>query len=364
MELRHLRYFVAVAEELHFTKAAQRLGMSQPPLSQRIRELERELGISLFDRSHRDVRLTEPGALLLEHARRVLQEADAIQDAMRRIRPGTAGVVRAGIPPDSDPMLVCQIIRAFGERAPGVQLDLRELTTSEQIPALRQGELDVGVIRRPADIAGLAAGTQFSQRMGLIVPDDHPLARLPRVNLRDLSGSALITFPREMAPEVYDQILQICRDNEYLPTLIRHARNPQFVQGLVLAGHGVHFNQRPRQALARGLTWRPIDGDPLAWSTSVTWRPQSRFDALDSFTHAAEQGLLAAGYHAVTANHPPLRASSRASRAQARRTHGSSRDSGPADLRSALSELALSGTHGLTADEPAGGQCGCRSATG
>jgi DNA-binding transcriptional LysR family regulator len=322
MELRHLRYFVVVAEELHFTKAAQRLGMSQPPLSQRIRELERELGISLFDRSHRDVRLTEPGALLLEHARRVLQEADAIHDAMRRIRPGSAGVVRAGIPPDSDPALVRQIIRAFADKAPGVQLDLRELTTSEQIPALRQGDLDVGVIRRPADIVGLAVGAQFSQRMGLIVASDHPLSRLPRVHLRELSGSALVTFPREMAPEVYDQILQICRDNGYLPALIRHARNPQFVQGLVLAGHGVHFNQRPRQALARGLIWLPIVGNPLAWSTSVAWRPQSRFDAVDSFAEAAEQGLLAAGYHAVTASDPRLCVSSPPSRTDAQRTPG------------------------------------------
>jgi DNA-binding transcriptional LysR family regulator len=308
MELRHLRYFVVVAEELHFTKAAQRLGMSQPPLSQRIRELERELGISLFDRSHRDVRLTEPGALLLEHARRVLQEADAVHDAMRRIRPGNAGVVRAGIPPDSDPALVCQIITAFCEKAPGVQLDLRELTTSEQIPALRRGELDVGVIRHPADILGLAAGPQFGQRMGLIVAEDHPVVRLSRVRLRDLSGSALVTFPREMAPGVYDQILKTCRDNGYLPASIRHARNPQFVQGLVLAGHGVHLNQRPRQALARGLVWLPIAGSPLAWNTSVVWRPQSRFDALDTFAQAAEQGLLAAGYHAVAASHPRLRA--------------------------------------------------------
>jgi DNA-binding transcriptional LysR family regulator len=308
MELRHLRYFVVVAEELHFTRAAQRLGMSQPPLSQRIRELERELGISLFDRSHHDVRLTEPGALLLGHARRVLQEADAACDAMRRIRSGNDGVLRAGIPPDSDPALGCQIIRAFGEKAPGVQLDLRELTTSEQIPALRRGELDVGVIRRPADILGLAVGTQFSQHMGLIVAGDHPVARLQEVHLHDLSGSALVTFPREMAPEVYDQILQICRDNGYLPPLIRHARNPQFVQGLVLAGHGVHFNQRPRQALARGLVWLPIVGSPLAWSTSVAWRPQSHLDCVDSFAQAAEQGLLTAGYHAVTADPPRLRA--------------------------------------------------------
>jgi DNA-binding transcriptional LysR family regulator len=308
MELRHLRYFVVVAEELHFTRAAQRLGMSQPPLSQRIRELERELGISLFDRSHHDVRLTEPGALLLEHARRVLQEADAACDAMRRIRPGRDGVLRAGIPPDSDPALGCQIIRAFGEKAPGVQLDLRELTTSEQIPALRRGELDVGVIRRPADILGLAVGTQFSQRMGLIVADDHPVTRLQQVHLRDLSGSALVTFPREMAPDVYDQMLQICRDHGYLPSLIRHARNPQFVQGLVLAGHGVHFNQRPRQPLASGLTWLPIAGSPLAWSTSVAWRPQSHFDGVDSFAQAAEEGLLTAGYQAVTADPQRLRA--------------------------------------------------------
>jgi DNA-binding transcriptional LysR family regulator len=308
MELRHLRYFVVVAEELHFTRAAQRLGMSQPPLSQRIRELERELGVSLFDRSHHDVRLTEPGALLLEHARRVLQEADAALDAMRRSRPGNDGVLRAAIPPDSDPALGCQIIKVFGEKAPGVQLDLRELTTSEQIPALRRGELDVGVIRRPADIAGLAAGTLFSQRMGLIVANDHPVARRQEVHLRDLSGSALVTFPREMAPEVYDQILQICRDHGYLPALIRHARNPQFVQGLVLAGHGIHFNQRPRQALARGLVWLPIAGSPLAWSTSVAWRPQSHFDSVDSFAQAAEQGLLNAGYREVTADRPRLRA--------------------------------------------------------
>ncbi|MEV5709158.1 LysR substrate-binding domain-containing protein [Actinoallomurus sp. NPDC052274] len=296
MELRHLRYFVVLAEELHFGRAAERLHMAQPPLSQRIRDLERELGVTLFDRTRQRVRLTEAGALLLEHARPILEGSEAAREAMRRIRPGAAGVLRAGVPPDTVPLALRTLVTTFAERVPDVLLELHELTTEAQLAKLREGELDVGLVRHPCDTVGLTSGPVVHRRLGVILPERHHAADHEVVRLRVLSGSPLVIFPREMAPRLYDHMLATCRDNGFLPGAIRHARNPQFVHGLVLAGLGVHLNEPPAGALPPGLVWRPIDEPRLTWSTSVVWRPAHSDDAITAFADAALTGLRAADH--------------------------------------------------------------------
>lgn len=300
MEFRHLRYFVAVAEELHFGRAAQRLHMAQPPLSQRIRDLERELGVPLFERGRRGVRLTEAGALLLAHARPVLDGVETAREAIRRVRPGAAGILRAGVPPDTSPITVQTLVGTFTGAVPDVLLELHELTTDEQIARLREGELDVSLIRHPADTVGLRTGPLVSRPLGVVLPASHPTATAPVVRLADLNGSPLVIFPRVMAPRLYDHVLTICRDNGFLPGAIRHARNPHFTHGLVLAGLGVHLNAQPRQELPAGLVWRPIDEERLAWRSSVVWLPGHATDVLRAFGAAALAGLRADGHTEVT----------------------------------------------------------------
>ncbi|MDA3629754.1 LysR substrate-binding domain-containing protein [Saccharopolyspora oryzae] len=297
MELRHLRYFTVLAEELHFGRAAARLHMAQPPLSQRIRDLERELGVELFDRGRRQVTLTEAGALLLEHSRRVLESAESAQEAMRRLRPGENGVVHVGIPPDTMPVTLRTLLHEFAERAPDVLVDLHELTTDEQLAALREGSLDAAMVRHPCDISGLDSSPVARRALGVLLPVEHPLADSEQVRLRDLNGQPLVIFPRAMAPMLYDHVLSICRAEGFRPGAIRHARNPNFVHGLVLAGRGVHFNEPPPGEPRKGLVWRPLEDSPLSWRTSVVWVPRRRHAAIDAFAAVATTGLAAAGHH-------------------------------------------------------------------
>ncbi|CAL9333791.1 LysR family transcriptional regulator [Streptomyces albus] len=302
MELRHLRYFAVLAEELHFGRAAERLHMAQPPLSQRIRDLENELGVRLFDRTRPRVQLTEAGALLLEHVRPVLAGVDSAREAMRRVRPGEAGVLRVGVPPDTGPQVLPTLTAGFARRVPDVLIDLHELTTDEQLLRLREGELDAGVVRHPADTVGLESGPVLRRELGVVLRADHPAARPGgAVRLRDLDGASLVVFPRAMAPRLYDHVLLICRDEGLLPGAIRHARNPHFVHGLVLAGRGVHFNEPPATPLPDGLVWRPLEGATLAWQTSVVWVPTRHNEAIVAFTEAVSEGLTAAGHRLVEA---------------------------------------------------------------
>lgn len=321
MELRHLRYFAVLAEELHFGRAADRLHMAQPPLSQRIRDLERELGVRLFDRTRHHVQLTEAGALLLEHVRPVLSGVETAREAMRRIRPGEAGVLRVGVPPDTGPAVLPTLTAGFARRVPDVLIDLHELTTDEQLARLREGELDAGVVRHPSDTVGLESGPVARRELGVVLPADHPSAtaaptasgargapeapeasgapgtdRAHPVRLRDLNGAPMVIFPRAMAPRLYDHMLTVCRDEGLLPGSIRHARNPYFVHGLVLAGRGIHLNEAPAAPLPDGLVWRPLEGAVLAWRTSVVWVPSRHNEVISAFAQAVSEGLAVAGH--------------------------------------------------------------------
>jgi DNA-binding transcriptional LysR family regulator len=297
MELRHLRYFAVLADELHFGRAAARLHMAQPPLSQRIQDLERELNVRLFDRTRHRVQLTEAGALLLEHVRPVLAGVENARDAMRRIRPGEAGVLRVGVPPDTEPQVLRTLTAEFAVRAPDVLIDLHERTTDEQVVRLLEGELDAGVVRHPSDTVGLESGPVARRELGVVLRADHAAAADGGpVRLRELNGAPLVIFPRVMAPRLYDHMLTVCRDEGYLPGSIRHARNHNFVHGLVLAGRGIHLNEAPSAPLTEGLVWRPLSGTALAWQTSVVWVTSRHNASIAAFAEAVAKGLAEAGH--------------------------------------------------------------------
>lgn len=296
MDLHHLKYFVVLSEELHFGRAAQRLHMAQPPLSQRIKDLEKELGVQLFHRRRTGVELSEAGALLLEHARGVLDHVAMAQESMRRIRPGASGVLQVAVPPDTNPVALSTMVSSFDLSSPDVLLNLHELTTVEQVERLRDGELDVAVVRHPLSSVGFESGPVFSRALGVVLNASHPLASSSSVRLGDLAGSPLIIFPRHMAPTLYDSFLHTCRDAGYLPAAIVHARNQHFTHGLILAGRGVHFNEEPWTPLPSGIVWRPLVGDPLAWRTSALWLKSRRSAETDAFVAAVGAGLGAGGH--------------------------------------------------------------------
>ncbi|WP_019629864.1 LysR family transcriptional regulator [Actinomadura atramentaria] len=281
----HLRCFVAVAEELHFGRAAERLGMAQPPLSQRIQRLERELGIRLFERSSRRVEPTPAGLLLLEDAREIIARADRVHALADRVRRGADGALRAGLPADLGGGVVAALIAAFGARRPGRRLDLREIPSAEQAGALADGSLDVGVLRHPCDTRGLDLGPMLDQRVGVLLPEADPVGD-DAVALADLAGRDLVLFPREEAPGSHDEWLAACRRHGYDPPAVREARHPQFALGLVLAGTAVALAPDPGDA-GPGVVWRPLDGDPIAWRTSCAWRADRADDAVADFAAVA-----------------------------------------------------------------------------
>lgn len=239
----HLRCFVIVAEELHFGRAAERLGMAQPPLSQRIQRLERELGVRLFDRSSRRVELTAPGRLLLDEARDILTRVERVYSVAERARRGEAGTVRAGVPSDLGGPIVAALIAAFRARRPDLRLDLRETGTAEQVRALAEGALDAGVVRHPCDTRDLELGPLLGQPLGVLLPaaPDPP----DEVHLADLRGLDLVVPPREDAPGAHDDLLAACRRHGYAPAAVHEARHPQFALGLVLAGTAVALVPAP-----------------------------------------------------------------------------------------------------------------------
>ncbi|WP_026212530.1 LysR family transcriptional regulator [Longispora albida] len=289
--VQHLRYFIAVAEELHFGRAAARLHMSQPPLSQRIQRLERELGIRLFDRSPRQVTLTEAGRLLLPEAREILSRVEPILSLASRMNAATSTVLRAGVPPHLEGDSIAALLGAFRESSPHTALDLRESTTSAQHQALGSGELDIGVLQLPFLAAGLVIGPVVHRPLGVLVAADGPLAEpASELLLSDLGGHDLVTFPRPAAPARYDEILDTCARHGYHPPAVHEADGGSFTAGLVLSGTAVAFG--PETAPPHtGVVWRRLAGQPLAERLAVTWPKEQPHSGTAAFARAVTQVL-------------------------------------------------------------------------
>ncbi|MDX6742994.1 LysR family transcriptional regulator [Actinocorallia sp. A-T 12471] len=261
----HLECFVVVAEELHFGRAAARLGMAQPPLSQRIQRLERELGTRLFDRSSRRVALTEPGRVLLDDARDLLARVERIRGLAARA--GERAVLRAGIPEDLDGRVVAALIGAYRDVRPDLPLDLRPAPTADHLRALNEGLLDIAVLRHPCDTARLSLGPMLGQPLGVLLPDGSPLAASPALFLADLHGHDLVVEGGSAARE---DLLASCARHGFAPETVHDSPHPQFTLGLVLAGTALALV--PRARALPGTAWRPLTGDPLLWRTSCAWR--------------------------------------------------------------------------------------------
>lgn len=243
MELRHLRYFIAVAEELHFGRAAERLGISQPPLSQQIQALEEELGVRLFERTNRRVALSEVGRLFLPEARQVLAQLDKAVGVAQRARRGELGELKVGFT-SSAPFTstIPRALRAFRQACPQVHLDLRELSSREVAEAVGEGLLQVGMIR-PLDPlpAGLEALELFAEPLVAVLPADHPQAAEPgrAIGLAELAAEPFVFFPRSFGTGLYDQVLGLARSAGFSPRIVQEASEAMTLIGLVATGLGV-----------------------------------------------------------------------------------------------------------------------------
>jgi DNA-binding transcriptional LysR family regulator len=282
MELRHLRYFVTVAEELHFGRAATRLHMAQPPLSRQIQLLEAELGFQLFERSRRRVELTPAGNTLLTGARQVFDAIDvAIHDA-RSASQGESGRLVVGYPSSLAYSGLTELLRAFRNRFPAVAISLRELSPGEQIDALKSGNLDVGFVRSSLHDPSLVAERVRQEALMVVLPDDHPLSARRTIPLGALAREPFVLFPRVRGPAYFDQLMALCRAAGFTPRIVQEA--PQLdIISMVAAGFGVSIMPSSMRNFRRpGLTFRPIVGSPQV-ELLIVWRHQNLSPALHKF---------------------------------------------------------------------------------
>jgi DNA-binding transcriptional LysR family regulator len=239
IELRHLRYFRAVAETLHFGKAAERLGMAQPPLSQQIRNLERNLGYALFDRTTRGVRLTRVGQFFLERVRYTLAKVADDVEMARRLGRGQEGVLTVGFSGSIMFTVLPKAIGRYRREYPAVEFRLRELVTAEQIPALLNGALDIGFLRDGEPREGLTIEPILREPFVAVLSSGHRLASKVTISPAELKDEPFVLFSRRMGSLAYDRTVACCEEHGFRPNVVQDAPQWPTVLQLVAAELGV-----------------------------------------------------------------------------------------------------------------------------
>jgi DNA-binding transcriptional LysR family regulator len=287
MELRHLRYFVAVGEDQHYGRASRRLGVAQPALSRQIQDLEKEIGFELFDRMPRGVRLSAAGELFMADARRILQEVGEATARAARVARGQSGTLRIGfaenaswhgVAPDS--------FRRFRDQQPGVDLQLQPAASLEQLDAIRARRLDAGFVnfmpRADADLDQLTVGRQ---QIELAVPKRHPLTRLKKLRLRDLTDAPFICFPRRASPAFYDRLMHECyRGGLKSPRIVQEGLNEATILSLVSTGLGVGWVLgSARWRCPQTVAVLPVVDLNMPVSLALAWRRDNNSPLLARF---------------------------------------------------------------------------------
>lgn len=294
IDLRQLRYFIAVAEECHFGRAALRLHMTQPPLSQAIQSLEAALGTPLFDRTSRSVALTPAGNALLPEARRILQQAQALPEIARRAASGASGLLSLSFVTTADYNVLPPLLREFRETYPQVQIELREATTDVQVDDLLHARIDAGLLIPPLPEKTheeLDYLTILSEPLVLAAPQGFKVLR-PRgsVHLKSVAGMPLIIFPRRIAPSFHDAILSCFRDAGLTPRIGQEAIQMQTIVGLVSAGMGIALVPQSVSNLKRpGVEYRSLSHKNVTVETGLAWRRDNMSPVLHAFLKLLEE---------------------------------------------------------------------------
>jgi DNA-binding transcriptional LysR family regulator len=292
MELRHLRYFVAVAEDLHFTRAARRLNIAQPPLSEQIRHLEAEIGVQLLARTKRSVRLTDAGRLFLEEARRILVQVEQAVRVAQRAAAGEVGALAIAFVPTADLRVLPRVIPEFGRQFPGVRLELHNMDGAAQVDALRDGRIHLGILLQPVDNEAFIVETILREPFVLALPESHPLAARRHVSIASLAHENYIFFPRRIAPRTYDMLVSFCRS---AGVTLRVTQEPDHVQtalSLIAAGLGVSLIPASVQHLQRrGLAYRPLR-PPVPWiEMCVAYRKDTQSPSVRNFVNVVREAM-------------------------------------------------------------------------
>jgi DNA-binding transcriptional LysR family regulator len=292
MDLRRLRYFVVVAEESSFSRAAERLHIAQPPLSYQIKQLEGELGVRLFERSNRGVWLTEAGELLLEEARRIFVQLDQTVRAVQRVGHGQVGRLTLGFVPSSSNEALPPILRAFRERVPGVELFLREMRPDRVVQRLHERQIDVGFLYLPLEDPSLEVECITREPLVVALPEAHPFAPLDRVELRALAEEPFILPARyQRMPGLYGQVTKVCRQAGFTPKAVqKDVWLMQTIVGLVAGGIGVALVPSSLQNIPRrGVTYKRVHGLSPTVELGMVWRRDDSAVVLNPFLEVARE---------------------------------------------------------------------------
>jgi DNA-binding transcriptional LysR family regulator len=292
MELRHLRYFVAVAEELSFTRAAGRLNIAQPPLSHQIRQLETELGVALFHRTKHEVRITEAGHAVLQEARCALAQARRVEIIARRAAHGLVGKLHIGFSSSLPHTKLPNILRVCRSRFPEIALTLHEHTTEKQIELLSSGEIDVGFLRLPVDNApaSLAIKPILHEPLLLAMPREHSLGRRQTVAIQSLRDEPFILLPRDAAPGLHDQIIGMCVRAGFRPNIVQEASQVQTIISLVSAGLGIAIVPASIRSLhGERVRYRRLSGAASMTATAVAYEKTNRSMILQTFLNVVSR---------------------------------------------------------------------------
>lgn len=274
VDTRRLRVFLAVAEELHFSRAAERLHLSQPALSQQVRLLERDLGVALFTRTSRQVGLTLAGEALQQAAPRVLHELDRAVEAARQAAHGITGRLTIGSVRTGLASVLPEVMRAFTVDHPHVRFDLVHMDTALQLRALADRSIDVGIVRAAADTPGLVVEPLVAEPLMLALPTGHRLASSGTpIDPRDLAEELFVSWPRHLGVEFSDIVVAYCREHGFSPRVVSEGGDIDTQLALVAAGFGVSLQPAfYARASPAGVVFRPLQGSPPQVALQVAWR--------------------------------------------------------------------------------------------
>lgn len=293
MDLRQLRQFIAVAEERSFRRAAERLHVSQPPLSMAIQRLEADLGVTLLDRTRHHVRLTVAGEAFLREARRTLAQAQLAVEIAQRAANGKFGTLRLSFVPSAGLSVVPRLVREFRKEYPNVKLILSSNTTAQQMAALLQGTVDVGVVVPPLHGAKDFRVEVFcEQELVLAVPRDHALGNQKRIQLKDIAEEAFIGFPSKEGPGFESVVIAACRESGFVPNFTQMAAQMQAILALVAAGLGVALVPQAMRVMAMdNVAYLQVHrrNVPVRYTLGLAYRPPNANPALDAFVAMAHR---------------------------------------------------------------------------
>lgn len=284
MELRHLRYFVAVAGELNFTRAAEKLRTAQPSLSQQIRDLETEIGTPLLIRNKRSVSLTAAGRAFLDEARLVLAQAQRATASARRAAEVKSYRLSIGFVPAAEVKIFPLTLTAIRALFPGIQIILKSLTTWEQKQALLAGEIDIGFLRPPVEDASLMSEVVLREHLVVLLPQDHPLASCPEISLANLEKTHFLQLSRRHTGSLFDVVERLMTREKISPVAAQTVENVLTLMTLI--GLGIGFGILPdyaEQLIFRNVAVRPLAGPQCDVDLVMAWRQGDDFPELRAF---------------------------------------------------------------------------------